>query len=122
MMQLAVLVLATASLSTGPAPASAATRAERVTVVAVSPEPPFGSGILATFMQVMGRSDRTVRYYLLPFRGTGQPRPGIGATCTFILTRFGFQGHVGPELAPVNGGEAISRYRCDGEVEVATGF
>jgi hypothetical protein len=123
MMQLPALVLAIALMKPGPTLASTATTVERVRVIHVSPEPPVLSGILATFMQIMGQSDSTVRYYLLPFMRRGQPRPAVGARCTFVLKRFGFQGHVGPNLDPVNGGEAISRYRCEGEIEeVVTGF
>lgn len=123
MMQLPVLAAAIASGNPGAAPAAAVTRTERATVIWVSPEPGVAWGILATFMRVTGQSNDRVHHYLLPFLRHGQPRPAVGMTCTFVLRRFDFQGHVGPHFESVDGGEAIARYRCDGDLEeVVTGF
>jgi hypothetical protein len=114
------LLLGSPTADLAPAAVSAGEGSARVTVVAVSDEPGVVSGILATFVRVTGRAGGGTRDYLLPFFARGQPRPAIGATCTFIYRRFEFQGHVGPEFDTVDGGDGIVRYRCDGEAAVTT--
>ena len=79
---LTALLLAMQSAAIPAEPAS--TTYSDITIIDVSELPPFGSGLIATFVGIVGRTPSgEITTFYLPFMHAGQPVPVPSSVCTF---------------------------------------
>jgi hypothetical protein len=110
------LPIAAAALSPAPsAPTNLALeqRDANLLITRVTPDPGVGSGILATAVGITGTVGGTERTYLIPFMGSGQPKPSAGQHCA-ITWKPGdrrTQWNLG-DGSRVQGGRVIREFHC----------